>query len=178
MSGHSKWSKIKHQKAAGDAKKGQVFSKMAKLIALAAKKGGDPDTNASLRDAINQAKSVNMPSDKIEKAIKKGTGKLQAGSLEEVRYEFFGPGGVAIIIEGITDNKNRTSAEIKHILSQNNASLAEPGSVLWAFEKTRDGKWQPKHTQEIPGEEKEKLKKLIDEIEEHDDVQKTYTNAL
>jgi len=177
MSGHSKWSKIKHQKAAGDAKKGRVFSKMARLIALAAKKGKDPDTNTSLRDAINQAKSVNMPSDKIEKAIKKGTGELQAELLEEVRYELFGPGGIAIIIEGITDNKNRTSAEIKHLLSQNNATLAEPGSVLWAFKKDLHGKWQPKHKQEMPNEEKNKLQKLIDALSEQEDVQNIFTNA-
>ena len=135
MSGHSKWSKIKHQKAAGDAKKGQAFSKISRLIILTAKKGGDPDSNLELRYAINQAKSVSMPRDSIERAIKKGTGELQGENLEEAQYEAFGPHGSAMLISAITDNKNRTTSEIKHTLIKNNAKLAEPGAAAWAFEK-------------------------------------------
>jgi YebC/PmpR family DNA-binding regulatory protein len=177
MSGHSKWSKIKHQKAAGDAKKGQAFSKLARLITLAAKRGTDPNMNSALKDAINQAKAANMPSANIERAIKKGSGKLQGGGLEEVRYEAFGVGGVGIIIEGITDNKNRTSSEIKHLLTQHNSKLTEPGSVLWAFENDSSGGWVTKHPLEISEQDKEQLSKLTSILEEHEDIQKVFTNA-
>lgn len=136
MSGHSKWSKIKHQKAATDAKKGKVFSKIARLITLAAReKGGDPATNATLRTTIEKARSLNMPADNIERAIKKGTGEGKEGALEEVRYEAVGPAGAMILIEGVTDNKNRTTSEIKHLLSERGGRLAEQGSVEWMFEK-------------------------------------------
>ena len=144
MSGHSKWSTIKHKKAASDAKKGQVFSKLSKLITITAKKGGDPGSNFELKYAVDQAKAANMPSDKIERAIKKGTGELQGEKLEEVVYEAFGPGGSALIIEGITDNNNRTFNEIKHLVSQYNTKLAEQGSASWAFEKTKTGEWKAK----------------------------------
>lgn len=177
MSGHSKWSKVKHQKSLSDAKKGKIFSKIARLIAVAAKKGTDPNSNSSLRDAINQAKSINMPAENIERAIKKSEGGLQSETLQEVRYEAFGPGGTAIIIEGITDNKNRTSNEIKHILSKYNAKLAEPNSVLWVFEKKQPNHWQSMNAVQISEIDKERLKKLIENMEEHDDVQKIYTNA-
>src|SRR3989344_5412714 len=147
MSGHSKWAQIKHKKAATDAKKANVFSKISRLISIAAReKGEDPIANAKLRQAVAKAKEVNMPSENIERAIKKGAG---AGEyvLEEFLYEAYGPGGVAILIEGITDNKNRTSNEIKHLLLQHNAKWAEPGSVAWAFEKVSIddvGEWQAK----------------------------------
>lgn len=177
MSGHSKWSKIKHQKAASDAKKGKSFSKIIRLISLAAKKGTDPETNSTLRDAVNQARSVNMPSDNIERAIKKGDNADQAENLEEVRYEVFGPAGAAILIEGITDNKNRTLSEIKHLLSTHNSKLAEQGSVLWAFEKNQDGQWQPKHTIQTPQTEKDGLNNLLAALENLEDIQSVYTNA-
>lgn len=136
MSGHSHWHSIKHQKAAADAKKGQAFSKIARLITIAARqKGGDPETNASLRLAIEKARSFNMPKENIERAIERGTGEIAGEKLEEITFEGFGPGGIAIIIEGITDNKNRALAEIKQILSQNGGKLAQEGSVRWLFEK-------------------------------------------
>ncbi len=178
MSGHSKWSTIKHKKAASDAKKGQVFSKLSKLITIAAKKGGDPEGNLSLKHAINQAKVVNMPLDKIDRAIKKGNGELQGEKLEEVRYEAFGPGGSAIIIEGITDNNNRTFNEIKHLLNQHNTKLGEQGSALWAFEKSENDEWKAKIPLEISEKEKDQLKNIIEALEDHDDIQKVYTNTI
>ncbi len=178
MSGHSKWSKIKHQKEVTDAKKGKSFSKLVRLIALAAKKGADPEANPSLKFAISQARTVNMPSENIERAIKKGSGEMQNENLEEVRYESFGPGGTAIIIEAITDNKNRTLNEIKRLLSQHGAKLAEQGSVLWAFSKEQSGRWQPKHTVQVSLTDKETAEKLLEALEDHEDVQKVYTNAV
>lgn len=177
MSGHSKWSKIKHQKATGDAKKGQTFSKISKLIIVAAKKGGDPEMNLELKYAVNKAKAVNMPKDNIERAIKKGTGELQGESIEEAHYEAFGPGGCALLINAITDNKNRTTGEIKHILSKNNAKLAEPGSAAWAFEKSPDNTWKAKHSSNISEQDKEALKKLIETLEENEDVQSIFSNV-
>ena len=137
MSGHSKWSTIKRKKGVLDAKRGQVFTKMAKMITVAAKQGGgDPEANFKLRLAIDRAKSVNMPSNNIERAIKKGTGELAEGmQMEEIVYEAYGPGGAALIIEVITDNKNRALSEVKHILSKNGGRLSEAGSVNWMFEK-------------------------------------------
>ena len=176
MAGHSKWSQIKHKKAATDAKRSQIFSKMARLISLAARKGDNPETNSELRSAIERAKEVNMPKDAIERAIKKGAGKIEGAQLESVCYEAYGPGGVAIVIEGITDNKNRTTAEIKHILSKHGAKLGESGSALWAFEKAEKG-WEAKHKVEISEEDAEKLDRLLEELDDHDDVQELYTNA-
>jgi len=134
MSGHSKWANIKTRKEAMDKKRGQVFSKLAKLIEIAARKGGDPETNPSLRLIVEKARSFNMPNENILRAIKKGTGETKEGArLEEGTYEAYGPGGSQLIIEIITDNKNRTLADIRHILVQNNARLAESGSVKWNF---------------------------------------------
>ncbi len=137
MAGHSKWANIKYRKSRQDAKKGQMFTKAAKEIIVAAKiGGGDPDANPRLRMAIEFAKSINMPKDKIENAIKKGTGELTDGaSLEEVIYEGYGPGGVAIYIEAVTDNRNRTVAELRRIFTKNGGSLGEAGCVSWMFEK-------------------------------------------
>ncbi len=177
MSGHSKWSKIKHQKAAGDAKKGQVFSKISKLIIMAAKKGGDPNSNLELRYAINQAKSVSMPKESIERAVKKGTGEIHAEALEETKYEAFGPGGSALLIMAITDNKNRTTSEVKHILAKNNAKLAEPGAAIWAFEKSPDSTWKAKHMVDLSKNNKESLRKLLEILEEHEDIQEVYVNG-
>ena len=136
MSGHSHWASIKHKKGAADVKRGQAFSKMARVITIAAKeKGGDPDTNPSLRLAIDQAKKLNMPKDNIERAVKKGTGELVGEKLEEVIFEAYGPEGIAIIIEGITDNKNRAFGEVKNILTKYNGKIASEGSVRWMFER-------------------------------------------
>ena len=177
MSGHSKWTQIKHQKGATDAKKSKIFGKLSHLIALASRKGGDPSANAGLRDAIAKAKAANMPADNIQKAIKRGTGEEKGAALEEVLYEVFGPGGCAILIEGITDNKNRTLGEIRHILAKHDLRLAETGSCSWTFEKTQAG-WQPKHILQVSKEDQEKLKALFEEIDELDDIQDITTNCV
>ncbi len=136
MAGHSKWHNIQHRKGRQDAKKGKQFTKAAKEIILAAREGGgDPEHNVRLRAALETAKAVNMPKDRRETAIKKGTGELAADSIEEVVYEGYGPGGVAMLIEAATDNKNRTVAEIRHIMSKGGGSLGEAGCVAWMFEK-------------------------------------------
>jgi len=136
MSGHSKWSQIKRKKGVADAKRGQVFTKLIKEITVAARTGGgDPEGNARLRTAIADAKAENMPKDNIERAIKKGTGELAGVSYEEFFYEGYGPGGAAILVLAMTDNKNRTSAEIRHIFSRGNGNLGEAGCVAWMFHK-------------------------------------------
>jgi YebC/PmpR family DNA-binding regulatory protein len=137
MSGHSKWSSIKHKKGAADAKRGQIFTKLIKEITTAARiGGGDPDANSRLRDAIARAKAENMPKDNIDRAVKKGLGTLGDGqSFEEITYEGYGPGGVAVLIEVMTDNKKRTAAEIRHALSRLNGNLGEAGCVSWMFGK-------------------------------------------
>ncbi|MEO0082974.1 MAG: YebC/PmpR family DNA-binding transcriptional regulator [candidate division WOR-3 bacterium] len=134
MSGHSKWATIKHKKAKADVERGKIFSKLIREITTAAKiGGGDPDANPRLRTAIEAAKAVNMPADNIERAIKKGTGELPGVSYEEVEYEGYGPGGVAIIVRALTDNKNRTTAEMRHIFSKYGGNLGSTGCVAWQF---------------------------------------------
>lgn len=136
MSGHSKWSTIKRKKGAADAKRGKVFSKLAKEILVAAKAGGgDPAANPRLRTVLLAARAANMPKDNVDKAIKKGTGELPGVSYDEVRYEGYGPGGVAVIVDVLTDNKNRVVAEIRHALSKCGGSMAENGAVTWNFEQ-------------------------------------------
>ena len=137
MAGHSKWAQIKRKKGAADAKRGQLFTKLARAITVAARDGGgDPEGNAALANAIEKAKSLRMPKENIERAIAKGTGAGgDAAAIEAVTYEGYGPGGVAILIECLTDNRNRTAAEVRHIFSRADASLGEPGSVAWMFEK-------------------------------------------
>ncbi|MCX6111766.1 MAG: YebC/PmpR family DNA-binding transcriptional regulator [Proteobacteria bacterium] len=137
MSGHNKWSSIKHKKGAADAKRGKIFTKLIKEISIAAKNGGaDPLMNPRLRTAIAAAKEVNMPNDNITRAIKKGTGELDGGmSFEEVTYEGYGPGGTAILVEAMTDNKNRTVSELRHIFTRAGGNMGETGSVNWMFKK-------------------------------------------
>jgi YebC/PmpR family DNA-binding regulatory protein len=136
MSGHSKWSSIKHKKGAADAKRGKIFTKLIKEITVAARMGGgDPDGNPRLRSAIAAAKAENMPKDNIERGIKKGTGELEGVSYEESSYEGYGPGGVAVLVECLTDNKNRAVAEVKHLFERHGGNLGEPGCVAWIFEQ-------------------------------------------
>lgn len=136
MAGHSKWANIKHRKGAQDAKRGKVFTKIIKEITVAARlSGGDLEANPRLRRAVSNARSNNMPQDNILRAIKKGTGELEGVNYEEIIYEGYGPIGIAIYMEAITDNKNRTVSELRHILNKNNGSLAEPGSVSWIFKR-------------------------------------------
>jgi YebC/PmpR family DNA-binding regulatory protein len=136
MSGHSKWSTIKHKKAAQDAKRGKLFSRLIKELTVAAKLGGgDIDANPRLRTAVAAAKASNMPQDNIKRAIAKGTGELPGTSYEEVAYEGYGPGGVAVFVETLTDNRMRTTPEIRHLFTKYGGNLSEPNSVAWMFEK-------------------------------------------
>lgn len=137
MSGHSKWHSIKHKKGALDAKRGKLFTKLIKEITIAARSGGsgDPNQNPRLRKAVNDAKAANMPNDTIDRAIKRGTGELEGAHYEEIAYEGYGPGGVAVMVEATTDNRNRTVSELRHIFSKHGGNLGESGSVAWMFNK-------------------------------------------
>ena len=237
MSGHSKWSSIKHKKGATDAKRGKIFSKLNKEITVAARTGGgDPSGNPRLRTAIQAAKSENMPKDNIERAIKKGTGELEGVNYEESTYEGYGPGGAAVLIESVTDNRNRAVADIRHILSKCGGNLGENGCVSWMFDSkgyievekkavdedklmetaieagaedvrednnsfeiiTEPDDFEavktaidnasipyivaeitmlPQATLELKGKEAEQMIKLMEILEDCDDVQKVYTNA-
>jgi YebC/PmpR family DNA-binding regulatory protein len=236
MSGHSKWSTIKHKKAAQDAKRGAMFTKVIKELTVAARLGGgDPDMNPRLRTAMLKAKAVNMPQDTMQRAIMKGTGELPGVSYEEVTYEGYGPGGVAMIVTALTDNRNRTVAEIRKIFSKNGGNLGESGCVAWMFQKkglivvdkskideddllgialeagaedVRPGdaiyevitsvedfepvkqgitakgiepssseiSLIPQTTVRLEGNQARQLLKLMEELEEHDDVQNVYAN--
>ncbi len=135
MSGHSKWATIKHKKAALDAKRGKVFTRLIKEIMIAARSGGDVDANARLRTAVAAAKAVSMPADNIKRAIMRGTGELEGGQIEEIMFEGYGPGGAAVLVSVATDNRNRTVSEIRHMFSKNGGNLGEQGSVAWMFER-------------------------------------------
>jgi YebC/PmpR family DNA-binding regulatory protein len=136
MSGHSKWHTIKHKKGAADAKRGKIFTRIIKELTVAARSGGgDIDSNPRLRTIVAEAKAVNMPADNIKRAIQRGTGELPGVSYEEISYEAYGPGGAAVIIETLTDNKNRTVGEIRHVLSKHGGNLAAENSVAWMFDK-------------------------------------------
>jgi len=136
MSGHSKWSTIKRKKAATDAKRGQLFTKIARELTVTARQGGgDPDVNFRLRLVIDRAKQANMPKDSIERAIKRGTGEIKGEAFEEIRYEGYGPYGVALILDALTDNRNRAVADIRHLLTRSGGSLGETGSVIWLFDQ-------------------------------------------
>lgn len=237
MSGHSKWATIKRKKGAADAKRGKLFTKLIKEITIAAREGGgDPNANPRLRLAVDNAKSANMPADNIDRAIKKATGGLEGVTYHELTYEGFGPGGIALLVEVATDNKNRTVAEVRHIFSRHGGSLGETGSVAWMFEKkglitlpaqnkseedilnivleagaedlhSEEGyyeiatpvesfepvrkalknarleienaslQWIPKNNINTSGDEAEKILKLIEALEDCDDVQNVYSNA-
>lgn len=136
MSGHSKWASIKHKKAAQDAKRGKIFTKVIRELSAAARLGGgDPDANPRLRNAVSDAKGVNMPADNIKRAIMKGTGELEGATYDEISYEGYGPGGVAVLVDCLTDNKNRTVADVKHLFERHGGNLGEPGCVAWMFDQ-------------------------------------------
>ncbi len=237
MSGHSKWSTIKRKKGAADAKRGKIFTKLIKEITISAREGGgDPGANPRLRLAIDNAKAANMPADNIERAIKKATGELEGVTYHELMYEGYGPGGVAMLIEVATDNKNRSVAEVRHLFSKYNGSMGENGSVAWmfnrkgiitipvqnksedeimdivleagaedlhteedffevqtdleSFEPVRKAllaadlqienaslQWIAKNTVNISGEDAEKVMKIIEAMEDSEDVQNVYSNA-
>jgi len=138
MSGHSKWATIKHKKGALDAKRGKIFTRLIKEITIAAKSGGDPDKNPRLRTAVQAAKAENMPADNIKRAIQRGTGELPGVNYEEFSLEGYGPGGVAVLVEISSDNRNRTVSEIRHVFSKNGGNMAEAGAVSWMFHKKGD----------------------------------------
>ena len=237
MSGHSKWATIRRKKAVIDAKRGKMFTKLIKELTIAAREGGgDPAANPRLRLAVDNAKAANMPADNIERAIKKATGELEGVTFHELTYEGYGPGGIAILVEVATDNKNRTVAEVRHIFSKNGGSLGESGSVAWMFERKgvvslpQQGKseedilgivldegaedlssqdeyfeiqtpvesfesvrkallnknlqienaslqWIAKNNIAVTGEDAEKVMRLIEGLEDIDDVQNVYSNA-
>ena len=237
MSGHSKWSTIKRKKGAADAKRGKMFTKLIKEITISAREGGgDPGANPRLRLAIDNAKAANMPADNIDRAIKKATGELEGVTYHELMYEGYGPGGVAMLIEVATDNKNRSAAEVRHLFSKYNGSMGENGSVAWMFDrkgiitlpiqnKTEDEimdivleagaedlqteedyfevqtdlesfepvrkalvaadmqienaslQWLAKNTVNVSGEDAEKVMKIIEAMEDSEDVQNVYSNA-
>ena len=175
MSGHSKWSQIKHHKGITDQKRGQLFSKLLRAIAIATKTDSNPQFNPRLRTAIETARTNNVPAENIERAISKAS---EEKNLEDILVEAYGSEGAALIIQGITDNSNRTVNEIKKILSDHDAKIATPGSVLWSFEQTGDKSWKPKFQQPISDAAKEKIRILVAALEEHEDVQKIITNIL
>lgn len=180
MSGHSKWSQIKHKKAITDAKKGQLFSKIVREIMVAVRAGGSHlETNARLKAALERAKENGLPRDNIERAIERASGGGEAQNLQEFLYEVIGPGGAYILIDGITDNNNRTLTEIKQIISRHGAKIVPINSLLWSFEKvwTVEGRdYRPKIFAEISAGDREKLTVLLDELSDHPDVQEVYTN--
>ena len=178
MSGHNKWSKIKNKKAVTDAAKSKIFSKMAKLISTASKQVHGDITSPLLRATIDKAREYNMPALNIERAVKKGTG-LDAETLETITYEAYGPAGSALVIEVLTTNHNKAAQEIKFILSKHGFALATPGSVTWAFKReltTND--LQPTTTIQLSEDDNSKLEALINELEDNDEVQEVYTNAV
>jgi YebC/PmpR family DNA-binding regulatory protein len=237
MSGHNKWASIKHKKGANDAKRGKIFTKLIKEITVAARMGGgDPDGNPRLRAAVLAARAENMPKDNIERGIKKGTGELEGVSYEESLYEGYGPGGAAVLVESLSDNKNRSVAEIRHIFTKNGGNLGTGGCVAWMFKKKGyiaidrqavdeeklmekaleagaedvredEGTFEvitapedfeavktaidglavpyissevtmlPQNTTSLTGKEAEQMVRLMDMLEDCDDVQKVYTNA-
>lgn len=174
MAGHSKWAKLKHQKGKTDAQKSKLFSKLVRFISVEAKKAKGDRSSPGLRAAIDKARAANMPADNIDRAIDKAA---SSGELEQVVYEAFGPGGVALVVEAYTDSRNRTLQEIKLILTQRGVQLANPGAASWAFSKNSDNKLEPITTVEISEEDGGKLSELVDALEEHDDVSEVYTNA-
>ncbi len=175
MGGHNKWSQIKRQKGANDGAKAQVWGKLSRRITVESKKAGDDVNSATLRTIIERARKENMPKDAIDRAVAKGVSS-DASSLESITYETYGPGGAAIIIEALTDSRNRTAQELKHLLSLNGIALASPGSALWAFEKTHEG-YEPKTTVKLSDADHTKLVEILEKIDAHDDVEEVYTNA-
>ena len=174
MSGHSHWAGIKHKKEITDQKRGKIFSKLLALISAAAKSEPNPDFNPRLRTAVATAKEANVPQENIARAIKRAA---DAGAnLEELVFEAYGPGSAAIMIEAISDSRNRTIQEVKTILKEQGGKWAETGSVQWAFEKTAEG-WTAKFPQEISEEDAIKLSVLVDALENNNDIQSVYVNV-
>ena len=172
MAGHNRWTQIKHGKGREDAIRGRTFSKLANLISAAAKKEANPDFNPTLRSAIERAKRESMPLENIERAIKRAK---ESGDLEEIIIEAYGPEGAGIIIEGLTDNKPRSLNEIKITLQDHGMKLANPGSLLWSFDKT-DAGYIPKFKQEVSEGARQKIANLIEDLENRDEIKEIYSN--
>ena len=175
MGGHNKWSQIKRQKGANDASKSSVWGKLSRRITVESKKAGGDVNAANVRAVVETARKENMTKDAIERALAKGTSS-EAAELESITYETYGPGGVAIVIDALTDSRNRTAQEIKHLLSKNGLALAAPGSALWAFEKTGEG-YTAKTMVPLSETDGALLMQIVEQIDAHDDVQAVYTNA-
>ncbi len=177
MSGHSHWAGIKHKKEITDQKRGKIFSKLLSAISAAAKSEPNPDFNPRLRTAVAKAKAASVPQDNIERAIKKASDASM--DLEELTFEAYGPGGIAILMEAVSENRNRTVQEIKTVLRDHAGKWAESGSVRWAFDPATSGEggWTAKFPQDIPEAEKGQLIKLLEALEENETVQEIYTNA-
>ncbi len=176
MSGHSKWSNIKNKKGAEDARRAQVFTGLVKNIRLAAKNGGDPGSNPALRVWVEKAKEANMPKDKIQRAIDIGSGKINAGSMQEINYECFGPGGVGMIVMAVTDNNNRTSGELRAVLTRGGGNLGGPGrtSYMFAFDQEKR-EFKVTIPLDITTENREKMEELVEKISEIEGVEGVFT---
>ncbi len=175
MAGHSKWAKLKHVKGKTDAQKAKLFSKLVRFITVEIKKAKGNKNAHGVRTAVDKARAANMPADNIERALSKASG--DGTELEQVVYEAYGPGGSALIIEGYTDSRNRTSQELKHTLSLYGGSLANPGAAMWAFQKNTEGRLEALSPIELSDDEMQKLADLTDALEEQDDVSEIFTNA-
>jgi len=175
MSGHNKWSQIKHKKEKTDGAKAKVFSKFAKIITVEARKSKGDKNAANVRAVIERARAENVTNDVIDRAVKKAS-EVGGAAMETIVYEAYGPGGCAMIIEALTDNKNKAAQEVKHILSKNGFALASQGSALWAFEK-KDGRLTPTMTVDLSDADLELLENLVSELEDSDEVQEIFTNA-
>lgn len=175
MAGHSKWAKLKHHKGKSDAQKSKLFSKLVRFISVEMKKAKGDKTAPGVRTAVEKARAANMPLDNIERALSKAS--ADGAELEQVVYEAYGPGGCAMVIEGYTDSRNRTSQELKHLLALHGGSLANPGAAMWAFQKNSEGSLEPLSPIELSDDDAQKMAELSDVLEEHDDVSEVYTNA-
>jgi YebC/PmpR family DNA-binding regulatory protein len=176
MSGHSKWSQVKRQKSVTDAAKSRVFSRFARLIALESKKAGGTLTTPGLAVAIARAKAANMPKENIERAVAKGISK-DSGDLEQIVYEAYGPSGVAMLIDALTDNRNRTTQDLKHLLSLQGIEVATPGAASWAFTKQGGISVPNEPLLDISGPDEEHLQRVLEALDDYDDVQQVFTNA-
>ncbi len=176
MAGHSKWAQIKRQKSATDAARSRIFARYARLIALESKKAGGSAAAPALAAVIARAKAANMPKDNIERAVARGASK-DAGETEQVVYEAYGPAGIALLIDALTDSKNRTTQEVKRLLAKQGAQLAAPGAAGWAFTKTGTDYVPKEPLIDVAGADEEKLRAILEALDEHEDVQQVFTNA-
>ncbi len=180
MAGHSKWNNIKNRKGAEDAKRGKVFSQIGKMIRMAVREGKSdkPESNPALRTALEKARQANLPKENIQRAIDRGMGKSSSGAqIQEIAYEGFGPGGVAIIAVALTDNPNRTSSDVKFAFSRAGGSLGSPGSATYMFKRDNSGDYAPTMTIPVSEQDLQKIQQLVDTLRENEDIEDVYTAA-